>query len=85
MSTKNGPVHEIRMGTVKATVWANELPGAGTVYTTTTTKLYKVGDTWKEGNSYSRDELLLLAEVCRAVFVFIVSQQGGVVEQRNEV
>jgi hypothetical protein len=72
------------MGTVKVTVWANQLPSGGTAYSTTPSKLYKVGDTWKEGNSYSRDELLLLAEVCRAAFAFIVSQNGGVREQRNE-
>jgi hypothetical protein len=54
--------------------------------------LYKAGDTWKETNSYSRDELLLLAEACRAAFAFIVSQpfavvagqQGGAAEQPQE-
>lgn len=84
MSSKNTPAHEIRMGTVKAVVWANELPSGGTAYSTTTSKLYKVEDTWKEANSYSRDELLLLAEVCRAAFAFVVSQQATVSEQRQE-
>jgi hypothetical protein len=92
MAGTNTPAHEVRIGTVKAVVWANELPNGGKAYNTTTAKLYKAGDSWKETNSYSRDELLLLAEACRAAFAFIVNQpfavvvgeQGGAAEQPQE-
>ncbi len=77
MSTKNGstkappapeeppkqrPVHEIRLGRIRAAVWANQGDN-GTWYNVTLSRNYKDGDEWRSSASFGRDELLTLAKV----------------------
>ena len=49
--------HEIKLGRIKATIWANETEDHDEWFTTTISRLYKIGDTWKETNSLRRDDL----------------------------
>lgn len=56
------PVQEIRMGKIKAAVWANETP-QGLRYNVTLSRLYKDGETWKNSSSFGRDDLLLASKV----------------------
>lgn len=58
---KQQPVHEIRLGAVKATIWQNET-SAGTRHNVTVSRLYKDGDEWKQTESFGRDDLPLLAK-----------------------
>ena len=60
--TKQQPVHEIRLGAVKATIWENET-SVGTRHNVTVSRLYKDGDDWKQTESFGRDDLPLLAKV----------------------
>ena len=77
MSTKNGstktqaapqepakqrPAHEIRLGRIKATIWANQNDN-GTWYNVPVSRSYKDGDEWKSSSSFGRDELLTVAKV----------------------
>lgn len=62
MRDKQKPVHEVRLGAVKAAVWKNQTNN-GVRFNATFTKLYKDGDQWKNTDSYGRDDLLLLAKV----------------------
>jgi hypothetical protein len=77
MSTKNGstkappapqeavkqrPVHEIRLGRIRAAIWANQNDN-GTWYNVTLSRSYKDGDDWRSSSSFGRDELLTLAKV----------------------
>ena len=48
MNTKNKPVHDVRLGAIKAAIWANSTP-KGTRYSVTLTRLYKDGD-WALGS-----------------------------------
>lgn len=73
--TKNRPVHEIRMGRIKAAIWAREVEN-GTVYNVTFARLYKDGDTWKDSTSFGRDDLQLLgkvADLCHS-WIFTTSE-----------
>ena len=56
------PISEVRIGRVKATVWPNETEGR-TRHNVTFSRLYKDGDQWKSTQSFSRNDLLLLAKV----------------------
>ena len=56
------PVHEIRLGLIKAAIWHN-LTRAGERHNVTLTRLFRNGDTWKESNHFGRDDLLLAAKV----------------------
>ncbi len=58
----NKPTHEIRIGAIKAVIWANAT-SSGTRHNVTFARLYKDGDEWKETTSFGRDDLLLLAKV----------------------
>ena len=60
--TNAGPVHEIRLGAIKATIWENET-SVGTCHNVTVARLYKDGDDWKQTESFGRDDLLLLGKV----------------------
>jgi hypothetical protein len=62
INEKAKPIHEIRLGAIKATVWKNETSN-GVRYNTTFSRLYKDGDEWKTTDSFGRDDLLLLAKV----------------------
>ena len=56
------PVHEVRIGRIKAAIWANEGDN-GTWFNVTVSRSYKDGDEWKSSSSFGRDELLTLAKV----------------------
>ncbi|MEZ6073691.1 MAG: hypothetical protein R3C10_28180 [Pirellulales bacterium] len=56
------PAREIRLGAIKATVWANETT-SGTRHNVTVARLYKDGDEWKTTQSFGRDDLPLVAKV----------------------
>ena len=59
MSSKK-PIHEIRLGRIKAAVWENKAEN-GIRYNVTITRLYKNGDDeWKDSASFGRDDLPLV-------------------------
>lgn len=66
------PVHEIRMGKVKAAVWANEIEGGTIRHNVTFSRIYKDGDNqWQSSSSFGRDELPLLAKVADLAHTWI--------------
>lgn len=67
------PVHEIRLGTIKAAIWENETTN-GTRHNVTITRLYKDGDEWKRSESFGRDDLPLLAKVADQAHSWIFEQ-----------
>lgn len=81
MSKTKKPVHEIRLGRIKAAVWENEVEGV-VRYNVTISRLYKNGkDEWKDSSSFGRDDLPLVEKVCHMTHLWIFSQsQGGVVQ-----
>ncbi len=56
------PVHEIRLGAIKAAIWANDTQN-GIRHNVTLQRLYKDEDEWKSSDSFGRDDLLLVAKV----------------------
>lgn len=60
--TKNRPVHEIRLGRIKAAIWENETRN-GTRHSVSVSRLYKDGEKWKDSTSFGRDDLPLVAKV----------------------
>jgi hypothetical protein len=61
--TANKPVKEVRLGHIKAAIWANETQ-SGTRHNVTVTRLYKDGTQWKSSDSFGRDDLPLVQKVC---------------------
>ncbi|MBU6401008.1 MAG: hypothetical protein KGS61_11865 [Verrucomicrobia bacterium] len=72
---KNKPIHEIRLGAIKAAVWRNDTD-AGVRYNATFSRLFKQGDTWQSSDSFGRDDLLLLGKVADQVHSWILEHQS---------
>ena len=86
--SKNKPVHEIRLGRIRAAVWQNETE-AGVRRSVTFTRLYKDGEQWKSASSFGADDLLVLAAVCTQMRFRLeqqrqASRQEGSQEQEVE-
>lgn len=71
--TKQQPIHEIRMGSIKATIWENET-SSGTRFNVTVSRIYKDGEEWKQTESFGRDDLQLLAKVVDLAHTWIFQQ-----------
>ena len=82
MTTNNKPIHEIRIGAVKAALWDNDTAN-GSRYSVTFSRIYKDGGQWKYAENFRRDDLLVLAKVADQAHTWIVgqSQRGGATEQ----
>ena len=82
---KQKPVHEIRMGRIKAAIWANETDN-GTRHNVVITRLYKDGDEWKTSTSFGREELPLVAKIADMAHTWIYQQgqeSNGDSQQNN--
>ncbi len=74
-SEKNRPVHEVRLGRIKAAIWENDTQN-GTRHNVTVSRLYKDGDAWKDSTSFGRDDLPLVAKVADLAHTWIFSHGG---------
>ena len=72
---KNRPVHEIRLGRIRAAIWQNETE-TGTRHNVTFSRLYKDGEDWKDSTSFGRDDLPLVAKVCDQVHTWIFERSS---------
>lgn len=72
---KQKPIHEVRLGLIKAAVWRNETE-TGIRYNVTVCRIYKESSEkdWKHTDSFGRDDLLLLAKVVDQAHSWIFAQ-----------
>ncbi len=68
------PVHEVRLGAIKAAIWENKTDN-GVRYNVTVARIYKDGDNWKSTDSFGRDDLLLLGKVLNEAHTWIFENQ----------
>lgn len=74
-TAKNRPVHEIRLGRIKAVIWENDTQ-SGIRHNVKISRLYKDGDSWKDSNSFGRDDLLLVEKVADLAHTWIFTHGG---------
>jgi hypothetical protein len=70
------PVHEIRLGRIRAAIWENDTKN-GVMHNVTLSRLYKDSDDWKDSTSFGRDDLLLIAKVCDQAHTWIHEATEG--------
>ena len=76
---RNQPVHHIRMGRIDGAIWQNHSEN-GIWYNVTFSRSYKDGnDEWKSADSFSGDDLLLVAKVADEAHSWIIQKQ----QERN--
>ncbi len=67
----NKPVHELRLGRIRAAVWLNETEN-GPRYNVQISRLYKdKNDKWQDSTSFGREDLPLVAKVADQAMVWI--------------
>lgn len=77
---KDKPVHEVRLGAIKAAIWKNDTE-SGVRFNVTFSRLYRDGEDWKSTDSFGRDDLLVLAKVADKAHSWI---HGEGQEERKE-
>ena len=73
-SAREKPAHEVRLGSIKATIWRNDTE-TGVRYNTQLSRFYRDGEEWKSTDSFSRDDLLVAAKVADLAHTWICEQQ----------
>lgn len=61
-NNKVRPVHEIRMGRIRAAIWENDTQN-GTRHNVSLSRIYKDGEVWKDSSSFGRDDLPLVMKI----------------------
>jgi len=67
------PVHEVRLGAIKAAIWRNDT-SVGPRHNVTFSRLFRDADQWRSTESFGRDDLLLLAKVADQAHSWILAQ-----------
>ncbi|MBL9171411.1 MAG: hypothetical protein JNN07_27005 [Verrucomicrobiales bacterium] len=80
MMQNNKPIHEIRLGAIRAAIWKNET-AHGPRLSASFSRLYKEDKEWKSTTSFGRDDLLLLAKVANEVHSFMHSSSAPAPEE----
>jgi hypothetical protein len=67
----NKPVHELRLGRIRAAVWLNDTEN-GPRYNVQISRLYKdKQDKWQDSSSFGREDLPLVAKVADLAMVWM--------------
>jgi hypothetical protein len=82
--TKQKPVHDIKICSVRAAIWSNPLENGRVMYSVTFSRLFKDEGGWKDAQSFSRSELLTLCRAAELAFDWIVAQPSGETPQVAE-
>ena len=68
------PVHEIKLASIRASIWANQSERGHAWYSVSITRLYRDGETWKDTTSFGRDDLPLVVKSAEMAYAWIWSQ-----------
>ena len=74
VNSKVRPIHEIRLGRIRAAIWENESPN-GMRHNVSITRSYRDGQQWKDSTSFGREDLLLLAKVADQAHSWIFAHE----------
>ncbi|MGA2254518.1 MAG: hypothetical protein ABSG53_07650 [Thermoguttaceae bacterium] len=87
MSQKLKPAHEIRLGRIRAVIWANHADSREVWFNVTVSRLYKDGEQWKDTTSFGRDDLPIVAKVADMAYAWIWGQDAvfsrGSIQREN--
>ena len=75
MAQKQKPVKEVRLGRIRAAIWANQTEGRDIWFNVTVSRLYKDGDQWKDTSAFRRDDLPIVAKVVDMAYAWIWEQE----------
>jgi hypothetical protein len=71
------PVHEIKLGAIRAAVWENHAGQTDVWFNVTVSRLYKTGTTWGQSNAFRRDDLPLAIKAMEMAYAWIWEHQAA--------
>jgi hypothetical protein len=81
VETKSGgnkPVHEVRLGRIRASIWLNRNSKGEEWFSVTLSRSYKNAEgAWKNSSSLGLDDLLVAGEVLRQAALWIFRERQG--------
>ena len=83
MTERLKPMHEIRLGRIRASIWANQSGNREVWYNVTVSRLYKDGEQWKDSTAFGRDDLPIVAKVADMAYAWIWAQEATAYESRT--
>ena len=83
MNDRQKPVHEIRKGDVRATIWFNQNPGRRGWYSVTISRVYSRGYQLQYASSFRYDDLMDIRKVARRAHFWIWWQGGSLSRKRR--
>ena len=81
-TSKNKPAHQIRHGSVSASIWRQETE-KGTLFNVTFQRAYKEGEDWKHSTSFGRNNLLVVSLIAARAFEWIGNQPRPAKRESN--
>ena len=81
---KKRPTHEIKLGKIRAAIWANESKQDKLWFNVTVTRLYKENDEWKDTSSFGRDELPIVNKAIDMAYGWILRRERKLELERRE-
>ena len=75
MASNSKPAAELRIGTVKSTVWENEIGGI-TRHNVTFSRIYPHGGQWKTTQSFGFSKLLSVAKLADQAHTLIAERKA---------
>jgi hypothetical protein len=70
----NQPIQEIRLGRIRAAIWANQTE-EGVRHNIIFTRVYKTGQQWHDTATFGRDDLLLISQAAELALQWIMDQE----------
>lgn len=74
MAQKKKPVHEIRLGRIRAAIWANNANNGDVWFNVTVSRMYKDANEWQDTVTFRRDDLPIVAKVADMAYAWIWGQ-----------
>ena len=76
MSSGNRPVHEIKLGRIRASIWINESDRQDVWFNVSISRVFRDGQDWKTATSFGRDDLPLVAKAAEMAYAWIWNMKG---------
>ena len=71
MGEKKKPTHEFKLGRIRAAIWANRSENRDVWFSVRLSRLYKDGDQWNSADSFSHEELPIVAKAADMAYSWI--------------
>lgn len=72
-STSNKPLHEVRLGSIKAAIWRDQTHDNKPRFNVSVSRSYKDGDKWKNSEYFGREDLPKVALVMQKAYEWTFS------------